>query len=123
MPETQSIAGLTDEAIRAAMQSPEQLKRWLRQSNRQYLIFDALDLVEALPWPAGVEALQQLIAAYRDHRRTIPTSKLEVIHDPQTNTDKEVRVMKDETLELGELRLLQLHINRLINEKTGDANG
>lgn len=49
--------------------TPDQLKRWLRESEREYLVFSAADLVDALPWPAGVEALQQMCTAYAQHRR------------------------------------------------------
>lgn len=64
----QSPAELTRAAERTAMASPTQLKQWLIASGRRYIIFDSDDLVDALPWPGGVEALTQVVECYRQHR-------------------------------------------------------
>ena len=53
---------------RVALTNPAQLKAWLDKSGRRFLVLDAKDLVEALSWPHGVEALQELILAYRTQR-------------------------------------------------------
>ena len=60
---------LTKEQIDTAMKSPEHLRGWLEASGRRWLVFDGIELIKALPWPAGVDALMQIIAAYRDERR------------------------------------------------------
>ena len=54
------------------LDSPEKLKAWLLETGREYLVFAATDLVDALPWPAGVEAFQQIVQCYAQHRRAIP---------------------------------------------------
>jgi hypothetical protein len=87
------IAGMSavekaEAQIRVAMKSPEQLKAWLEESGRRWLVFDGLELVNALPWPGGVESFMQIIQCYRDTRAgyekpetlTIPELKL-VIQD------------------------------------------
>lgn len=58
-----------------AMDSPERLKRWLQASNRQWLVLNTTDLVDALPWPGGVETLMEILNVYREHRLTIPVTE------------------------------------------------
>jgi RecJ-like exonuclease len=55
-------------AARVAMTDPRHLKAWLRDSGRRYIVLRHDDLVDALPWPEGVEAMAQLVEAYRQHR-------------------------------------------------------
>ena len=92
-----------EEALRAereeavAMASPDHLKEWLIKSKRRYLVIDAIELVDSLPWPEGVEALMQIINVYRQHRAGIPTGNTEVI-DGAT-----VAIMKGEGLEPSEI--------------------
>lgn len=85
------------EALAAvSMGNPEHLKQWLAASDRQYVVLKSADLVDALPWPAGVEAFQQVLMAYRDHRRAIRAE------GPSAQLGPEGR-MKDEDLEVDEL--------------------
>lgn len=69
------------ERERVAQTSPEALKKWLVASGRKYLIFNSVDLVDALSWPEDHQLLQRLIDAYREHRRTQEIGKL---HEQQT---------------------------------------
>lgn len=62
-----------DQAPKVPLLTKEQLKSWLAQTDRKYLVLYAPDLVEALTFPDGVEVLQQMLAAYRDLRRTRET--------------------------------------------------
>lgn len=98
---------LTPEQIQTAMKSPEHLREWLDASGRRWLVFDGVELVKALPWPHGVEAFMQVIAAYRDERRTVWTGKMEKFKGKNAVTgeeiDQEVKVMKGEHLEVEEL--------------------
>ena len=55
-----------------AIQSPEHLKRWLQETGRRYLVLRTDDLVDALPWPDGVDALIQVLEAYRQQRLAQP---------------------------------------------------
>lgn len=97
------------------MKSPDHLKRWLAASGRQWLIFNALDLVDALEWPAGVDRLQQLVASYGEHRSTIATGRTERNPDPTTGQEVEVPVYKGELLEREELdRCVRFLVAQLI---------
>lgn len=104
---TDNRVKLTPEQIATAMKSPDHLREWLDASGRRWLVFDGVDFVKALPWPAGVEALMQMIAAYRDERRTVWTGRMEKFKGKNAITgeeiDQEVKVMKGEHLEVEEL--------------------
>lgn len=88
---------------RVAIADPEHLKRWLRDTDRRWLIFDALELVDSLPFPGGVDSLIQVIACYRDHRRAVPTGRTESMIDPAHGVPVEVPVTKGESLEVEEM--------------------
>lgn len=98
---------LSEEAARTAMKNPAHLKRWLLASGRRWLVFDARDLVEALPWPEGAQALAEIVSAYRNYRRSIATGRSETQKQTDHVTGQEVEVevpiFKDETLEIEEL--------------------
>lgn len=88
---------LSQEQINTAIQSPEKLREWLLKSGRQWMVFNGKELVDALPFPDGHEALMQIIMVYRDHRSTIPSGDVEVVDG------QDVERMKGERLELVEL--------------------
>ena len=80
-----SIAGMSAEermqsALRTSMASPEKLIQWLEASGRAWLVFNARQLVQALPWPDGASAFAQIVAASRDHRSTVSTGETETIN-------------------------------------------
>jgi hypothetical protein len=81
LPENKSLSAeeRIQASLRTAMASPEKLIQWLEASGRSCVVFNARQLVEALPWPEGVSAFAQIVAAYRDHRSTIPTGETETI--------------------------------------------
>ena len=85
------------ESIRTAIQTPDHLLKWLEASGRRWLVFSGVDIAKGLPWPHGHEALQQIIDAYRDHRRVQDSGHTEVIDGVA------VPVMKTEMLEIEEL--------------------
>ncbi len=103
---------LSVEQIRTAIKDPKHLKQWLAETDRKFLIFDTADLIDGLPWPDGVDALLQIIAAYRDQRRTIPSGRTEVQKHQGHNIN--VALMKDENLEIEE-------IDRAIRDLIGQA--
>jgi hypothetical protein len=98
---------LNAEQVRTAMKSPEHLARWLEATNRKWVVLNSADLVKALPWPSGVEALMQIIAAYRDERsaqwtgRTSRFSGTNAITGEKVDTD--IKIMKTDRLEIEEL--------------------
>lgn len=79
-----------------AMKSPDHLRRWLAESGRRWLIFDALDLVDSLAWPEGVVSLIDIIDGYRDHRAQHMVAKV-------VPGEGEIQVAKGDTLELSEV--------------------
>lgn len=98
----ESAAALQRErAMKAAMADPEHLKRWLKESGRRYMVFDGLELVDALPWPGGVQELMDLTHLYAQHRRKIPSGRFEKQQVMGNTVD--VEIFKTEKLELAEL--------------------
>lgn len=102
---------------RVSMSDPQHLKSWLRETGRRWLIFDALELVDSLPFPGGVDSLIQLIACYRDHRRAIVTGRIESLLDPTLGVPVEVPVAKGENLELDEMEQVVRYLIRQIVER------
>jgi len=94
---------LSQAAIQTALKDPDHLKRWLDASSRRWMVFNGIDLIDALPWPSGVEAFMQVVMAYRDHRRVMDSGRTEIVEDPTTGEMVEVPVPKDESLEVEEL--------------------
>lgn len=88
---------------RISIQDKEHLLRWLEESGRRWLIFNGRDLVNALPFPEGVEDFMRVIACYRQYRRAVPSGEVERQRDPMLGKLIEVAKMKDETLETAEL--------------------
>jgi len=114
--------------LRVAMKSRDHLKRWVVESGRSWLIFDAVELIDSLPpdppFPAegepeeigALELLIQFIACYRDHRACIPSTTGEMIQqkDPGTGKISETPKTKPETLEVVELdRLIRWAIGQI----------
>ena len=98
-----------------SVKSPDHLKRWLAATDRRWLVFDALALVDSLPWPAGLDMLIQVIACYRDHRRTLPSGRYELQKDPTLDQEVRIPIMRDEFLEIEEMTVV---IRFLINKIT-----
>ena len=98
---------LSQEQINTAMRSPGHLRAWLDASGRRWVVFNGLDLIEALPWPHGVDVFMQVVMAYRDYRRTIPTGEVSAVDGWHPKTGEryvaEVTHYKGESLELEEL--------------------
>lgn len=92
-----------ERAAKTAMASPEHLKAWLDQSGRRWLVFDGRELVDALPWPGGVQELMDLVYLYNQHRCSKPSGRTEVLYDPITKEEVTVPVFKGEILEKEEL--------------------
>jgi hypothetical protein len=116
------IKGMTAEermaaVLRTSITSPDHLKRWLEQSGRRWLVLDSVQLVEALPWPDGVSALAQILAALRDHRFAIPTGEFETQYDSEKKCDVRVPLHHTEQLEVCELDRAIRYLIGQITEK------
>lgn len=90
---------------------------WLPRTRELY--FNGVELLDALPWPFGVEAFMQVVMAYRDHRRTIESGRAELVKEP-TGEAVELPVYKDETLEVEELDRAIRYLVAQIREKQPD---
>lgn len=101
---------------RVSIKDKEHLKRWLQQSGRTWLVFNALDLVDALPWPDGVDLLMQIVARYREHRASLETGRHEEQVKPMTGEKVQVPIFKGEALEPEEL---DLAVRALIGQLRG----
>jgi hypothetical protein len=108
---------LSQEQLNTAMRSPVHLKQWLDATHRRWLVFNAVELMDALPWPSGVDAFMQVVMAYRDHRRTIESGRTELVEEPLTGERVEVPVYKDEGLEVEELDRAIRYLVGQIREK------
>lgn len=112
--EAEEYAARRQALLNISMTTPMQLKQWLEASGRRYLVFDAYQLIDALPWPHGIDLLAQVIACYRDERRTIPSGRYTELKagDPSTR----VPVMRGETLEADELDRCVRYLIRQLQE-------
>lgn len=100
-----------------SIKSKDHLKEWLEASGRRWLVFDALDLVDALPWTDGVDDLMRVVACYRSYRSQIPTGRMEVQQDPTLGKRVEVPLMKTDMLEIEELDRCIRNLIRQASEK------
>ncbi len=106
---------LSPEQLAVAMKDPGHLKQWLEASGRRYMVFPAMELVDALPWPGGHEALLQIIAAFRDHRRVMETGRYAFEEHPVTHEKVKVPVYKSELLEPEEVdRAIRYLVERML---------
>ncbi len=105
--------------MRTAMASPQQMKDWLLESGRRYMVFDSFDLVDAI-WtgnnPVGVQELQDVLSLYRHHRRRIPNGDYEEQEDPVTGQTVRLSLHKDEILEPDEADRVIRYLIGLITE-------
>lgn len=99
----------TDEQLRTALQSPEKLIEWAELSGRPFIMLNTRHVVQAVKWPEGVQIVQQIITAYRDHRRGLDSGFIveQTGTNPTTGGRVQVRApeMLDETLSLDEIEL------------------
>lgn len=105
---------LSERQMRVAMTDRTHLKQWLRESGRSWVIFDSDHLVDALPWPDGVEVFIQLVACYRDYRATVETGETQQVTNPETGRLEEMPFFHPETLTLVEMeRAIQWLIQQI----------
>jgi len=99
---------LNDTDIKQALEnisikSPEHLKKWLIASGRRWLVFDGVDLINSLDYPAGVLSLMQIINSYQAYRSSKMSNRIEKIEHPLTHEIIETALPKCDVLELEEL--------------------
>lgn len=85
------------------LKDKDHLKKWLQESGRPFLIFNALDLAEALPFPEGVRMFQMVLNYYREYRMEKPTGDFRKEKDPINGDMCEVPIMHDEVLSQSEI--------------------
>lgn len=101
--ESKSPIELSEEQMRTAMKDQGHLKKWLVESGRKWIVLNGDHLVDALPWPTGVEAFMQVIACYRDHRAALDTGETQLVENPKTKEMDEVTMFYPETLTVTEM--------------------
>jgi len=81
------VAAMSDEeraeAQRNVAITREHLLQWLHATQRDWITFNAIDLVKALS-DDGIRAFQGIVAAYRDYRRGKRTGRKIEETDPRT---------------------------------------
>ena len=97
--ERETIRRRTD----SAMATPQHMKLWLDESGRRWLVFDAHQLIDALPWPGGVQEVTNLVHLYDDYRRRQDSGRTEKQIDPMSKEEIDVPIFKTGKLELDEL--------------------
>lgn len=102
--------------IQTSMKDVEHMKRWLRESGRPFMIFKSDDICDALMWPHGHEALQEITDAYDHHRSVMPTGRTRIETDPITKYRVEVPVMKSQKLEPEEMEECIRHLVGVLSE-------
>lgn len=98
--------GMTEKEMatsRTAMAVPAHLKAWLKASGRAWLVINGDELVDALPWPGGVQEVMDLVSMLARHRATKPSGRFGQVKDPLTKEMVDIPVMKTEVLEPDEL--------------------
>lgn len=110
-----------------AMKSPAHLKRWLDETGRMYLILRSDHLVDALPFPDGLELFIQVLEAYRQQRRALSEydqpCPQETNHKPNKtcwlcrNEDKVAAKVRSDKLTLTELLQAREFIDAEIEAK------
>ena len=85
-----------------AIASREQLLNFLDASSRDWLILNTRQLVEATPFPHGVEVVQQILSWYRDHRAMIGTGRKVRGKHPITGEVLDLEEGHGEALEIAE---------------------
>ena len=94
---------LAERQVKLAMQSPAHLKQWAKASGRTWIVINADELIDALPWPGGVQEFMDLITLLAKQRATKPTGRFDEVKDPLTQEMISIPVMKTEELEMDEL--------------------
>lgn len=100
-----------------SMKSPDHLKEWLGESGRRWLIFDGLDLVDALDFPAGIRSLMEIINQYQAFRGTKMSGRVETFKHPITGDVVERPLPKDSVLEVEEIDRAIRYLVGLISAK------
>ena len=115
-----SVQEQSERLLRVSIKDAEHLKAWLEKSGRRWLVFNAIELVDALPFPDGVDTLIQLIACYRDYRSVQPTGRVESIQEPTLGKTVAAPIYKGEALEVEELDRAIRYLIRQITDKDPD---
>jgi len=93
---------ISEEQLRVAMASKEHLIRWIKESNRTWLVFNGVHLAESLPFPEGAEFLTQIVACYRDHRAALDTGEVALVEHQVSGEMVETTIFYPETLTVTE---------------------
>lgn len=105
---------------RVAMKDLNHFRRWIQESDREFLTFNSKDLIDALEFaPENLELVQQIVQCYRQHRMAIKyDTKIEI--EPITGEEIEVSICKDDRLTVAEMdRLVRKLAGQLFDRSPG----
>jgi len=119
--EISEIKGLSSterlEALnRVSIQTKDHLIKWLIATDRAWLIFNAKDLVDSLPFPEGVEDFMRTVNAYAQYRNSTKTGQTFEVIDPITDEKILAPKLVGELLEKDELDRAIRYLVGLITE-------
>lgn len=117
MEEQLSMEEMSQRILNVSIRDKGHLKEWLEKSGRRWLVFDSRDLVDALPFPDGVDDFMRVVACYREYRGQQATGKVEVQKDPTLGKEISIPTMKSDLLEVAELDRVVRYCIRQITEK------
>lgn len=104
LPEVQKMT--TQERLEAldnvAIQTEEQLIKFLHASERTWLVLNTEHLVRAVPFPDGDLMVQQILAWYRNYRATVGTGRKQTTTDQVTGAPVVIEEGHGEALEIAE---------------------
>lgn len=92
------------------------LLEWVHATQREWMVFNTVDLIKSLPFPDGVSVFQQLITQYRDYRRVKPTGRKIEERNPKTGKPMVVDEMHGEQLSLVEAEGALRYLLTLVRE-------
>lgn len=92
-----------------------QLLEWLHATQRQWMVINAIDLVNALP-VEGLEAFQQIVSRYRLYRHTKPTGRVVEVENPKTKQKHVVAETYGEQLDAVEAEEALRYLLTLVRE-------
>lgn len=86
----------------------EELKAWAEASGREFIVFRTSDLIDALPYPEGVEQFQQIIRAYGRHRSVIASDRSESVPERGASGNRSIPCGRRDALDAEEKKRLVL---------------
>lgn len=112
-PEELSAEEKAQRRYNVAIKTKEQLKDFLEQSGRSWVVLNSADLVEALSFPEDVQEFMRIVDLYGRYRCSSPSGRTESFGC------YEIPVMKTDALEIEELdRVIRFLVGKITEKKS-----